>query len=138
MIEQSLMNYLLSITALNNMVKGAIYYSKAPGDAKLPYILITNSGGMPLKMTQGGATDPGKTLTKDVLSLYVIAKDQFSAKDIADRIVKALHNYRGDLGSEFDTWIRCGTNRDLQGWNGQAKQLVTVYADYVTVTNVPS
>jgi hypothetical protein len=132
------MSYLLSIPAVNTITGGKIYYRRAPTTAKMPWVIVTNSGGMRARSTLGGKNDLGKTLVTDTLTLYVDSVDQFKGKDITDRIIKALENYRGDMGAEKDLFIRSGTPRDLDGYNGTFRQLITLYIEYWMDSNIPS
>ncbi len=136
MIEKSVMEYLLSIPDLSAMVKGRIYYRQAPStpDVKMPYIVISNAGGMRRRFTQGGT----RSKADDTLGIYAEAMDQFQARDIANRIIQALENYRGTIGTEWDTHFQCGSPRDLAGFQGNQRSLVQVYVTYYFPTNVPS
>ncbi len=138
MLEQSIMSYLLSIPAINTITGGKIYYRRAPITAKMPWVIVTNSGGMRSRSTLGSKGDLGKTTVTDVLTLYVDSVDQFKGKDITDRIIKAVENYRGDMGTEKDLFIRAGTPRDLDGYNGTFRQLITLYVEYWMDSNMPS
>ena len=135
MIEKSVMQYLLSLPDLRAMVNGRIYYRQAPTtpDVKMPYIVVSNAGGMRNKRTQVGP----QSSADDTLGIYVETTDQFQAKTIADRIVGALENYRGRIGDEYNAHFRCGTPRDLAGFQGNFRNLVQVYVEYWFVTNVP-
>jgi hypothetical protein len=132
------MNYLLSIPAVNTITGGKIYYRRAPTTAKMPWVIITNSGGMRSRVTLGGGTEAGWTEVEDTLTLYVDSVDQFKCKDIAQRIMQAVENYRGAMGAEKDLLIRTGSVRDLDGYQGTFRQLLTLYVKYWVDTNVPS
>ena len=134
MIEKAFMEYLMSIPDLYTMVGGKIYYRQAPSTVQYPWVVITNSGGMRKKETQ---VDFYSSAT-DTLTLYVDDNDLFRGKQIADRIVQAVENFRGIFQGYPDTWIRCGTVRDLTGWQGSFRQLLTIYIQYRIDTNVPS
>lgn len=138
MIERDIVNYLLSIADINTAVKGNIFYRRAKTKAVMPWIVVTNNGGNRYPMTQGfSPTSPGKTKPKDTLSIYVESMEQFKGRDIANRVEQALDRYRGDMGDTKDAYITTGTIRDLDGWQGSFRFLITVYAEYVIPTNVP-
>ena len=130
MIEKSLMTYLLNNTALNTALGGKIYYRRAPTTAKMPWLVITNSGGMRLRRTMGGTNDTGWSKVKDTLTLYVDHTDQFKGKDITDMVVAAVENYRGDMGTEKDLFIRCESPRDLDGYQGTFRYHIPLHVDY--------
>ena len=127
MIEKSVLTYLLSIPAVNTITGGKIFYRRAPKTAVLPWVLITNSGGMRKRMT---LATTGRMIAEDTLTIYVESADQFKGRDIAERILVALENYRGDMGDEQDLWVRMGSIRDLDGWNGTFRFLLTCYVEY--------
>ena len=136
MIEKSVLTYLLSIPAVNTITSGKIYYRRAPKTAVLPWVTITNSGGMRNRMTTGGQVSNGRTRITDTLTIYVDSSNQFQGKDITDRILQALENYRGPMGDEDDVIIRAGSPRDLDGWNGSFRYLLTFYVDYLIDTTI--
>jgi hypothetical protein len=128
MIEKSIMDYLLANVPIKTKLASKIYYSGVPVGAKLPYVMIRNAGGMRKLMTQAGSD----TIVDDTISIYVDSTSQFEAKDIADMIVALLDNYRGNIGLETDAFLRCGSPRDLNGFQGTYRNMVTVYCNYRT------
>jgi hypothetical protein len=133
MIEKAVIEYLLSIPDLQTMLGGRIYYRLAPTTVKMPYLVVTNSGGMRRKETQPDFYSSAK----DTLTLYVDHKDLFVAKDIAVRVVEALENYRGIFMGIPDTHIRAETTRDLVGFMGTFRQQISVHIQYRIPTNTP-
>lgn len=131
MIERDLVNYLLSIPAINTAVKGNIFYSRAKSDVSMPWIVIQNTGGSRRSLTVQ------KTEPRDTISIYVEGKEQFKTRDIANLVEKALDRYRGDMGDSKDLFITTATIRDLDGWQGSFRYFMTAYVQYIIPTNVP-
>jgi hypothetical protein len=136
LIEQSIMQYLLSIPEIATMTGGKIFYRRAPSKATMPWVIITNAGGLRERLTQGGQTSPGWTEPFDTLMIYVESQEQFRGRDIAERVRKALENYRGDMGDTKDITIKTQTIRDLDGWQGSFRYLLMFHIKYIEVTNV--
>jgi hypothetical protein len=129
MIEQAVLTYLLS--EVGSLVNNQIYYHRVPANTKMPWIIITNSGGMRRKQTQDH-----KTEATDVLTIYVDDNQQFRGKTIADAVQTALENYRGDMPPApatpiaYDTFFRTATTRDLDDPFDAFRYLLTVYCIY--------
>jgi len=139
MIEQALVNYLNNYAPLTALIGKNVFYHRAPEKKQMPWVIITNSGGMRRRMTQGDRKGySGRTEANDVLTLYVNAVSQFSCKEIADKVMDAIENYRGDMPPAEDTFFRCGTVRDLDGFNNTSVMLITVYVLYVFNTKFPN
>jgi len=143
-IERAVVSYLLSYFAasptLASVIGTRIYYRRPPQTTKLPWIRVTNSGGMRNILTQG---PNGSTEVQDVLTIYVDDDQQFRGKQIADAVVAALENYRGDMPSTgtayaYDTHFRMGTVRDLDGFQDAYTYLLSVYVRYRFPTAFPS
>lgn len=136
-IEYAITQRLLADANVSAATGGKIFFRQAPESATLPWVTVTNSGGMPVKISMGGL-DYGSE-KNDTLTLYISATTQIEARNIAQLIYESLHNYRGDLTEGcVDTFLRVGSPRDLDGWNGALKELVSVYCKYRIQTNVPT
>jgi hypothetical protein len=155
MIEKAVIQYLIATLGadpvLGPILGNRVYYRRpptstaasgqAPVTVKRPWIRVTNSGGMRdrISMARGGSTD-----ATDVLTLYVDDDKQFRGRQIADAVVAALENYRGNMPPlpavpiAFDTWFRCATVRDLDGFQDAYTYLVTVYVKYRFPTAFPN
>jgi hypothetical protein len=136
MIEQGLLTYLLQVPAVSALVGNKIYYRRAPSTVKMPWVIITNSGGMRSKLSMDVS---GYSEAVDTLTLYVDTMSQFEGKAIADAVLAAVENYRGDMSPALDTHFRAGSVRDLDGYNGAFRFLLTFYVRYKydTVTPTP-
>lgn len=134
MIDESIVAYLASVPAIASLVPSKVFYVRAAVTAKMPWVCVLNSGGMPKKLTQG---DNGYTEFDDTLTIYVDSENQFAGKRIVDAVFRALHNYRGDMGSVQDSFIRCGTPRPYEGWGTSYRYILPVYAKYRLNTTVP-
>ena len=145
MIERAVVAYPLSALAANPDVAADIgrkvYYRRVPQGVKMPWIRVTNSGGMRRKLTPAAG---GSTEAQDILTIYVDDDQQFRGREIADAVVAALENYRGDMPPSpatayaFDTHVRCGSTRDLDGFQDTFTYLVTVYVRYKFPTAFPN
>lgn len=146
LIEQAVVTYLRSDSQLASLVGNRIYYHHVPTEAidgsgakvLMPWVIVTNSGGMPERLTRGGDVNPGLTESYDTLTLYVDDMQQLRGAQIAQRIEDLLRNYRGDMLPALDTHFRVGTTRDLDGYQGNFRYLVTVYVRYIFATNFPN
>lgn len=140
MIEQAIVRYLNADAPLVALLGGTkIYYGRGPlvgsppMPPKMPYVVVKNSGGMRERVTQM------YTDINDTLTIYVEAGDgqQFLGRDIAERILVVLENYRGDMAPELDLHIRCGSIRDLDGYQNSYRFIVTAYVLYKQTTAFP-
>lgn len=132
MTEKALLFYLTAHPVVGPKLNGQIYYHSAPVDAKMPWIIIQNSGGMPKALTMWKWTEETETL-----AVYVDSEDQFFAREVAQDIIEAVHNYRGDMEPVLDSHWRCGTPRDLDNYQGSFRCMVTVYVTHKYETNHP-
>jgi hypothetical protein len=138
MIEQAIVEYLNTVTALTTLLGGQkIYYRRVPplsGTAtiKMPWVIVTNSGGRRTRDTQVS------TEGRDTLTIYVEHNNPITGRAIAEAVLRALENYRGDMSPERDLDIRCGSVRDLDGFQGSFKFIVTAYIRYRQTTAFPS
>lgn len=134
MIEQAIVTYLNRTPAVTSVLGGEkVYYGRAPSTVKMPYVTVRNSGGMRERITHH------YTDTEDTLTIYVdaAADKQFIGRDIAEAVKNALENYRGDMYPEEDLNIRCGSIRDLDGYQSSFRYIVTAYVRYKEVTAFP-
>lgn len=143
-IERAVVAYLQSEFAASStwasVIGSKVYYRRPPQTTKLPWVRVTNSGGMRNIMTQG---PNGSTETQDVLTIYVEDDQQFRGRQIADFVVAALENYRGDMpptgtAYAYDTHFRSGTVRDLDGFQDTFVYLLSIYVRYRFPTAFPS
>jgi hypothetical protein len=131
-IEQALTVYLNTVPTITACMGGMkVYPHRAPSGVKMPWCVITNSGGA-RRRESTFVTEP-----RDTLTLYVETMDYVSGLTIADTIRAALENYRGDMPPERDIFIECGTIRDLDGFGGSYKFVIPVYARYRQYTVFP-
>jgi hypothetical protein len=132
-IEQAIVNYLNSNSDVLTALGGAkVYYRRAADKITMPYVVVTNSGGMRTRITQM------YTDTQDTLTIYVEDSKQFRGREIAEAVMRALENYRGDMSPELDLHIRCGSIRDLDGFNSTFRYIVTAYVRYKETTRFPN
>lgn len=131
MIEKSVIEYLLSIPDVKTLFKGQIYYRSAATSAKLPWGIVSNAGGGRKRITQAGRSE-----AFDTLLLYVDTADQFAGRSMAERLLQALENYRGNMGTEKDLVVTCESIRDLNGWQGNYRFILPVHIRYIFDTNV--
>jgi hypothetical protein len=138
-IEQAVLLYLNShsgvLASLGGQAK--VYYARAPKDINgvavtMPWVVVRNSGGMRNRVTQT-ITD-----TEDTSTIYVEDSNQFRGRAIAEAVLTALENYRGDMAPELDVHIRCGSIRDLDGWQNSFRYIVTAYVLYKKTTVFPN
>ncbi len=133
MIEQAIVVYLNSNADVLNALGGAkVYYRRAGSKILMPYVTVTNSGGMRNRITKI------YTDTQDTLTIYVDDSDQFRGREIAEAVMRALENYRGNMNPELDLHIRCGSIRDLDGYQSTFRYIVTAYVRYKELTEFPS
>jgi hypothetical protein len=132
MIEKSVIEYLLAIPDIKTMFKGQIYYRASPPTAKLPWCVVSNAGGGRNKITQTGLSE-----AFDTLLIYVDTADQFVGRSMAERLMQALENYRGKMGTERDLIVTCESIRDLNGWQGNFRYILPVHIKYIFDSNVP-
>lgn len=136
MIEQAVVEYLNTVTALTTLLGGQkIYYRRVPPSTvpiKMPWVIVTNSGGPRNRDTQVS------TEGRDTLTIYVEHNNPITGRAIAEAILRALENYRGDMVPERDVDVRCGSVRDLDGFQGSFKFIVPVYIRYRQTTAFPS
>lgn len=132
MIEKSLIEYLLAIPDVKALFKGQIYYRVSPATVKLPWCIISNAGGSRVHLTQSGLTE-----AFDTILIYVDTADQFAGRAMAERLIGALENYRGAMGTESDLVINCESIRDLNGWQGNYRFILPIHVRYIIPTNVP-
>jgi hypothetical protein len=145
-IEQSVITYLRSDTQLASMVGDHIYYHRVPTDnvdsagtkVKMPWVVVTNSGGMPERLTRGSLTYTGLTEAYDTLTIYVDDMQQLRGAQITQRVEDLLRNYRGNMLPARDTHFRAGTTRDLDGYQGNFRYLISVYVRYLFDTDFPN
>jgi hypothetical protein len=109
-----------------------VYYRRAAEETKMPFVVVVNSGGMRERITQI------YTDMQDTLTIYVEDSKQFRGRDIAEAVLRALENYRGDMSPESDLHIRCGSIRDLDGFQSTFRYIITAYVRYKETTKFPS
>ena len=142
-IERAVVVYLLSYFAshptLSSVMTGKVFYRRVPPNVKLPYMIVTNSGGGRKKLAQCGT---GSSEARDILTLYINDDQQFRGEQIAEAVMRALENYRGNMPSTnpiaYDTHFYCGTTRDLDGFQDAFTYLITVYVRYKFPTAFPN
>lgn len=133
MIEEAVVRYLNANTSVTTPLGGTkIYYGRSPSTVKMPYVTVRNSGGNRDRITQY------YTDADDILTIYVEAISQFNGRAIAEAIMRALENYRGDMDPEKDLYVRCGSIRDLDGFQSTYRFIIPVYIRYKEITQFPS
>jgi len=138
-IEQAVVFYLENHPTFSPLVQG-VYFNQAPIEAIQPYVVVTNSGGMTKKITLDKYSD-----TKDTLSIYIDDPDSVHGNELAKALVLTLRNYRGNFPPPsyncpvtlLDSQIRVGTPRDLIGFQGTFRSLITAYVWYLEITTQP-
>jgi hypothetical protein len=98
----------------------------------MPWLLISNEGGMPKRITVDKWTEETETL-----SIYVDSEDQFFAREVGQDVIDAVNNYRGDMDPVKDSYWRTGTARDLDNYQGSFRCFVPVYVRHKYETNHP-
>jgi hypothetical protein len=134
MIEQAVVVYLNSDAAVLSAFGGTgkVYPHRAPASIKMPWCVVTNSGGS-RKRESLYVMEP-----RDTLTLYVESMDYVGGLNLANTILHALENYRGDMPPERDIHITCGTIRDLDGFQGSYRFVVPVYVRYRQIAVFPN
>jgi hypothetical protein len=133
MIEQAVVVWLNSVAAVTTALGGAkVYYHRAPTNMKMPWVVITNSGGSRDRITQAF------TEARDTLTIYVEAENAISGRVIAEKVRQALENYRGDMAPMHDVFIECDSIRDLDGFNTSFRYIIAAYVRYRETTAYPN
>jgi hypothetical protein len=133
MIESDIIARLNANTGIATALKSQIYYSKAPAEVKMPFAVLENAGGSRRRITLGN----GQSEAFDTIQISVYHADKISAKNIATLIMNDLENFRGNLATSFDVILNADTPRDLQTFQGAARQLLTFHIKYRYNTNIP-
>jgi hypothetical protein len=122
-IEQAVVDYLNEQTIYPELFD-KVYYHRVPTGIEMPWVIVTNSGGMRSKMTVA------YTGIEDTLTIYVDSNQQFQGRTLAEKVLKLLENYRGRMGDVYDLYIRAGTIRDLDTFTNAYRYLLTFYVQY--------
>lgn len=125
MIEQSILNYLIALPAIQALVGNKVYYHRAAEDAKMPYVIISTIGGVRPWITQ--------VVKEGDYSIRVFVDDtkQFRGRSIADAVVDALEDFRGDMLPAKDVFITCEAITDLDGANGAFRYAITFRVRFI-------
>lgn len=132
MTEKALVFYLSLHPIVGPLLGRQIFYHSPPVAVKMPWLIVTNEGGMPKRLTVEKWTEETETLT-----LYVDSEDQFWARETADAIILAVNNYRGDMLPVQDAYFRTGTPRDLDNYQGSFRCMIPVYVKHKYETTHP-
>lgn len=127
MIEQSIISYLVSLPAIQTLVGNKVYYHRAASDAKMPYVVISTIGGTRPWITQ--------VVKEGDYSIRVFVDDdkQFRGREIADAVITALEDFRGDMLPARDVFITCEAITDLDGANGAFRYAITFRVRFIAV-----
>ena len=138
MIEEAVVVYLNTVTAITTALGGQkVYYNSADPDpatgkpVKMPYVIVSNAGGS-RKRESVYVTEP-----RDTLDIDVYSADKIKGKRLADTVLLALENYRGDMPPERDTHFTCGSIRDLTAWQAGYRFNFATYVRYRQATVFP-
>jgi len=125
MIEQSILNYLLGLPAIQALVGNKVYYHRAADDVKMPYVVVSTIGGVRPWITQvvkEGDYD---------IRVFVDDTKQFRGRSIAEAVVTALEDFRGDMLPAKDVFITCEPITDLAGANGAYRYAITFRVRFI-------
>lgn len=98
--------------------------------AKMPWIIVRNSGGKRLR-------DSGVSIEeRDTLTLYIDDPARWHALTLALLVRKRLENFRGNIYNaagrveERDVFIECDPARDDDGFQGAVRYNMAIYVRY--------
>jgi hypothetical protein len=129
MIERDIMIYLQSLPEITNLCNN-IFVIQAPKDAKMPYIIIENTGGTRRKL----GSDSTEELALFRVTVDVGSGQMTLGRDIAETCLKVIENYRGQFSNTDgakDVFITCSAVRGWAGIGGAFRYMVDGRARFV-------
>lgn len=125
MLLQSIVTYLLTVDAVTSLLNTpeSIYMVRLPTEATMPWIVVDQpTPGQRDRLTSFHIQP------NEVIHVICDADDQFTALEIAQAVLTALDNYRGDMSTSQDVYLRCGGIHFTDGYGGTVGAVIRVRA----------
>lgn len=133
MIETSLLNYMMASSTLTTALGGVKIYARVPPNTKMPWVVVrVLSGGTRNRITQK------YTGITDTVGIYIDDNLPKRGKDIAVLCLQLLENYRGDMATISDVFVRCSSIGSSDGVDGSYNYSFMAFITYKEETNFPT
>jgi len=133
MIEKSIIQYLMSDSSLLTLLGSSnIYPYRVPTEAKMPWICINPLSGGTREIITQKYTD-----TEQTVLIYIDADNFLTGRQISQKCLELIENYRGDMSDSFDVHLTCSPIRHIDGYGGSYRFLFDVYTRFKEETVYP-
>ena len=138
MIEQDVRTYLCTVSGIIAQFSpistiSGIYLVQAPTGSKMPYMVVENSEG-PRNIIASDTTEETAYVRITVDSG---PSQMYKGRNIAEEALKALENYRGDMGNAQDVTCECSSVRGWAGTGGTYRYSFTATIRHILTRNRP-
>jgi len=133
-IEKSLLQHLLDDTELTTLLGGnKIYFQRVPTGTEMPWVVFSVAPGGVRERISLKYID-----AQDIISFEIEHPQMVAGREIAEKVLRRVENYRGDLSDDSDIHITCSTIRSLDGAFASYRYLFNAYVRYKEVIQFPS
>lgn len=133
MIQRDILIYLRTHPTVSAIMSNRIYSVQAPSSVQMPYMIIEPTSGMRESITF--KTTGGRVWFR--VTVDVGPTDEVKGHDMIWAALRALENYRGDMGSTKDVIATCGEPRGWAGIGGAFRYQFEVRLDYTEDIQTP-
>lgn len=133
MILKDVLIYLRNNTALATVMDNRIYSIQAPSSVKMPYLIIEPTSGMRESIVFN--VTGGKAWFR--ITVDVGPTDEVNGYTMIWTALRALENYRGDMGDTKDVVVTCGEPRGWAGIGGAYRYQFEAYFEYTEDRQTP-
>jgi hypothetical protein len=139
MIAQDVRNYLCTVSGLVSLFSpvatiSGIFVIQAPTGALMPYMVVENSEG-PREIIAANTTEETANLR---ITVDVGPTQMFKGSNLAEAALRALENYRGNMGNAKDIWCSCSSIRGWAGSGGATRYQFNAKVEHIMPVNKPA
>jgi hypothetical protein len=138
MIAQDVRNYLCTVSGIVSLFSpvatiSGIFVIQAPTGALMPYMVVENSEG-PREIIALNTTEETANLR---VTVDCGPTQMYKGSNLAEAALRALENYRGNMGTAKDVWCTCSSIRGWAGSGGTTRYQFNVKVEHTMVANRP-
>ena len=133
MMLTDLLIYLRNNTTVSTIMNGRIFPLQAPSSVEMPFMIVEPTSGMRESIVFG--TTGGTAWFR--ITVDVGPTDQVAGYNMIWTALRALENYRGDMGNTKDTVVTCGEPRGWAGIGGAYRYQFEVRIEYTEDRQTP-
>jgi hypothetical protein len=118
MIAQDVRTYLCTVSGIVSLFSpvatiSGIFVIQAPTGALMPYMVVENSEG-PREIIALNTTEETANLR---ITVDCGPTQMYKGSNLIEAALRAMENYRGNMGNAKDVWCECSS---IRGWAGTA------------------